>query len=159
MALHKLLVDEFYDEKYCLIAVHSRLPDYRLAYMLNQQLNLQLHRLEKDLDYKYFAASYSIYEWVDESQQRTWNLISNVCQTEETMLSSSGTLFSNAQKTIKTNHLLPELKNVDFLLKMTCESNLNIETKVLDKMHAIPQIITSYSVDLSKIKSKEFLIF
>ncbi|MDX1471672.1 MAG: IPExxxVDY family protein [Flavobacteriaceae bacterium] len=159
MALHKLLVDDFYDESYCLIAIHSRLPDYRLAYMLNKQLELRLHRLDQDLDYKYFAATYSIYEWIDERQQITWNLISNVCQKEEDMLSSSGSLFEAAQKTVKTYHLLPELKNVDYLLKITCEANKSDEQRIVDQLHNIPQVITSYNVDVSKIKSKEFLIF
>lgn len=159
MAHHKLLVDDFYDESYSLIAIHCRLGDYRLAYLLNKHLELNLHRLDQDLDYKYFAATYSIYEWEDERKQITWNLINNVCTKEEDMLSSSGTLFSNSQKTVKTYHLLPELKNVDFLLKISCEENYKYEAKVLEQLHHIPQIITSYDVDVSKIKSKEFLIF
>ena len=53
MALHKLLVDDFYDDDYKLIAVHCRLEDYRLAYLLNKSLNLRLMRKEDDLDFQY----------------------------------------------------------------------------------------------------------
>lgn len=159
MALHKLVLDDFYDESYCLIAIHCRLQDYRLAYLLNKHLDLRLARMEHDLDYKYLAASYSIYEWVDETQFATWNLISNICKREVEMLHSSGSLFDTRQQTLKTYHLLPELKNVDYLIKMSCESLQNKEKSCLKKLQTIPQIITSYSVDLSRIKSKEHLIF
>ena len=53
MALHKLLVDDFYDATYKLIAIHCRLEDYRLAYLLNQSLNLKLERNPNDLDFNY----------------------------------------------------------------------------------------------------------
>jgi len=82
MALHKLLVDDFYDTSFALLAIHCRLEDYRLAYLLNKQLGLNLKRKPQDLDYKYFAASYSIYEWDDITLDTTWNLVSNICKVE-----------------------------------------------------------------------------
>jgi len=42
MALHKLLVDDFYDASFSLLAIHCRLEDYRLAYLLNMYLELKL---------------------------------------------------------------------------------------------------------------------
>ena len=38
MAVHKLLVDDFEDESYALLAIHCDVEDYRLAYFLNQTL-------------------------------------------------------------------------------------------------------------------------
>ena len=38
MALHKLLVDDFDDLNYSLLAVHCEMEDFRLAYFLNQSL-------------------------------------------------------------------------------------------------------------------------
>ena len=58
MALHKLHVDDFYDDSFSLIAIHCSLEDYRLAYLLNKHLNISLVRKPQDLDYKYFAATY-----------------------------------------------------------------------------------------------------
>ena len=40
MALHKLLVDDFDDLNYSLLAVHCEMEDYRLAYLLNQSLKI-----------------------------------------------------------------------------------------------------------------------
>ena len=159
MALHKLQVDDFYDDSYKLIAVHCRLEDYRLAYLLNKHLGLKLERKEKDLDFKYLESSYSIFEWDNETEYVIWNLISNVCKKEEVSLYSSGTLFNESEKVLKTFHLISEYKKVDYFIKISDEiKNVN-ERDVLIKLQAIPQIITSYTVNPLKIKSKDHLIF
>lgn len=159
MALHKLLVDDFYDTSYSLFAIHCRLEDYRLAYLLNKYLKLNLSRLPQDLDYKYFAATYSIYEWHDEDHFTTWNMISNVCKKEEDCLQSSGSLFSSNEKILKTYHLLPELKNVDYLIKISNDDRYFDDKDIIEKIQTIPQVITTYVIDVDKLKSKENLIF
>ena len=159
MAVHKLLVDDFYDDSFILIAIHCRLEDYRLAYLLNKHLNIRLVRLPQDLDYKYLDANYSIYEWNDEQHQTTWNLISNVCKKEEAGLQSSGSLFNSDQTVLKTYHLLPEFKKVDFFIKITSDEESIDENELLKKLMNIPQLITSYGIDPDNIKSKDNLIF
>ena len=159
MALHKLLVDDFYDASYSLLAIHCRLEDYRLAYLLNKYLNLNLKRQSQDLDYKYFAATYSIYEWNDVAHFATWHMVSNVCKKEEDSLQSSGSLFSSNEKVLKTYHLLPELKNVDYLIKISNDDRYFDEKDLLEKIQTIPQIITTYTIDVDQLKSKEHLIF
>jgi hypothetical protein len=159
MALHKLLVDDFYDDTYKLIAIHCRLEDYRLAYLLNMHLDLNLKRNTEDLDFKYLKSSYSIFEWENELEYVRWNLISNVCKKEEDSLYSTGTLFETNEKVLKTFNLISEYKNVDYFIKISDEiKNVN-ERLILNKLHSIPQIITSYTVDPLKIKSKDHLIF
>lgn len=159
MALHKLQVDDFYDDTYKLIAIHCSLEDYRLAYLLNKHLNLNLKRQLEDLDFKYLKASYSIFEWNNEAQYVTWNLISNVCKKEEDSLYSTGTLFESSEKVLKTFHLISEFKKVDFFLKISDEVHNVNEKLILKQLQAIPQIITSYAVNPLKIKSKDHLIF
>lgn len=158
MALHKLLVDDFYDDTYKLIAIHCRLEDYRLAYLLNQNLELNLKRKSKDVDFEYLKSSYSIFEWNNTSQFVTWNLVSNVCKKEEESLYSTG-LFQTSEKVLKTFNLVPEYKNVDYFIKISDEiQNVN-EKLILHKLQSIPQIVTSYSVNPTQIKSKDHLIF
>ncbi|MBT8244347.1 MAG: IPExxxVDY family protein [Winogradskyella sp.] len=159
MALHKLLVDDFYDDKYLLFAVHCRLEDYRLAYMLNKHLGLRLLRKEKDLDLNYTSSSYAVYEYYDVPKDITWNLIANICMREEESLASSGVLFANDIKISKTYNLLPEMKQVDFFIKISNDTRHINEKLVISKLQGISQIITTYTVDLNKIKSKEHLIF
>ncbi|MBO6879403.1 MULTISPECIES: IPExxxVDY family protein [Winogradskyella] len=158
MALHKLLVDDFYDDTYKLIAIHCGLEDYRLAYLLNQSLELNLKRKSKDLDFEYLKSSYSIFEWNNVSQFVTWNLVSNVCKKEEESLYSTG-LFQTNEKVLKTFNLVPEYKRVDYFIKISDEiQNVN-EKLILDKLQNIPQIVTSYSVNPIQLKSKDHLIF
>lgn len=159
MALHKLQVDDFYDDSYKLIAIHCRLEDYRLAYLLNKHLGIKLERKEKDIDFKYLESSYSIFEWDNETEYVLWNLISNVCKKEEDGLSSSGTLFDSPEKILKTFNLISEFRKVDFFLKISDEIQIVNEKLILNKLQAIPQIITSYTVNPLQIKSKDHLIF
>jgi hypothetical protein len=159
MALHKLIVDDFYDDSYNLIAIHCSMEDYRLAYILNKNLDLKLKRKEEDIDLKYLESSYSLFEWKNETEYVTWNLISNVCKKEETSLYSSGTLFEDTNKVLKTFHLISEYKTVDYFIKISEEmQNIN-ERVILSKLQNVPQIITSYIVDPMKLRSKNHLIF
>lgn len=158
MALHKLLVDDFYDDTYKLIAIHCGLEDYRLAYLLNQSLELNLERKSDDLDFEYLKSSYSIFEWNNTSQYVTWNLISNVCKKEEDSLYSIG-LFQEREKVLKTFNLVPECKKVDYFIKISDEiQNVN-EKLILNRLQSISQIITSYSVNPLQLKSRDHLIF
>lgn len=159
MALHKLLVDDFYDTSFSLLAIHCRLEDYRVAYLLNKYLGLNLSRMARDLDYKYLAASYSVYEWYNIQNEISWNLISNVCKKEEDSLQSSGSLFTTQNKVLKSYNLLPEHKNVDYLIKITNESQQLNEKILLNKIQSIPQVVTCYSIDIENLKSKDNLIF
>lgn len=159
MALHKLLVDDYYDDTYKLIAIYCRLEDYRLAYLLNKNLDLKLERKADDLDFKYLESSYSIFEWNNEAQYVTWNLVSNVCKKEEESLFSTGTLFETNERVLKTFNLISELNKVDYFIKISDEIESINENAILSRLQAIPQIITSYTVDPLKIKSKDHLIF
>lgn len=159
MALHKLFVDEFYDDSYTLYALHCGLEDYRLAYHLNAEIGLNLSRMIQDLDFEYTRASYSIYEWEDSNNLITWHLIANICKKEEDSLTSSGSLFNTEDKLIRTFNLLPEFKNVNYFLKVTSEGNPINKRKILNSLNAIPYIATAYELEVSEIKSKDNLIF
>ena len=44
MAIHRLYIDEFETINYSLVAIHTNLEDYRLAYFINENLNLKLKK-------------------------------------------------------------------------------------------------------------------
>lgn len=160
MAIHKLNLEDFLEDvDYILIAIHSRLEDYRLAYYLNKYLNLSLIRKFQDVDYKCFSAVYSIFEWKDDINLITYNLVSNICKREEDSIHSSGSLFENEEKIIKSYNLIPELKNVDYLMKITTEDLQISKQLIVNKIQEIPQVITTYTVNVDQIKSKDNLIF
>lgn len=157
MATHKLVLDDLECESYQLIAIHCSLEDYRLAYLLNQHLNLQLKRRQNDLDF--FVAKYSIFEWEDESQMLIWNLVSNICKVEENQADADATSLFNDRNSVKTHNLVPEYKAANYLLKIDCESNFSKEKRVVNTLLSIPQIVTAYSIDAENLKSKTNLIF
>jgi hypothetical protein len=160
MAVHKLILDDAFDEAlYTLIAIHCRLEDYRLAYLLNQHLGVTLSRKKSDIDYNDGQISYSIFEWEDQKQLVTWSLVSNICKIEELQQSDYKSLFDNQQKITKTFQLLPEYKTVNYFLKIDSEFSFSKEKYILDSILKIPQIATAYSVDSSTLKSKDNLIF
>jgi len=159
MALHKLLVDDFSDDTYSLMAIHCAIEDYRIAYLLNQYLNINLRRKPQDLDFKYIAASYSIYEWKDRNQLITWNLVSNVCKKEEDSLISTGSLFKSQNKIIRIHNLIPEYKKVNYFLKIDNDENFINEKTLIHNIQEIPQIAAVYSIDVTRLKTKDNLIF
>lgn len=159
MTMYKLDVDDFYDDSFTLIAIHSQIEDYRLAYLLNKQLDLRLYRCERDLDFKYFTASYSYFVYEESSQCRTWYLISNTCVSETESLQSTGSLFDFGQKNMKTHYLVPEYKTVNYFLKIEEAAAHFDESSVLKKIIELPRIITSYKVEANQLKSKNHLIF
>ena len=160
MAVHKLILDDFVDDEYyMLIAIHCAIDGYRIAYLLNSKLGIKLKRTDIDIDAYSNKTSFSVFKWYDNSQQITWSLISNVCRKETEVNNSEQSLFSKDQKTIKTFHLIPEKKQVNFFLKIEIEQNQNKEKRIIDAIHSIPQIATAYTIDLSLLKSKDNLIF
>lgn len=159
MALHKLIVDDFYDTSFTLIAIHCQIEDYRLTYLLNKYLNLNLKRSKKDLDFNYLMASYSVFEYCNIYDCTKWNLFSNVCVSEVESLQSSGSLFGVNQKSSIKHYLVPERKNVNYFLKIEDEEDKLNKQLLIQTILKIPQIITSYSVNVDDLKSKNHLIF
>ncbi|WNH14125.1 IPExxxVDY family protein [Thalassobellus suaedae] len=160
MAVHKLVLDDVFDEVLCtLIAIHCSLEDYRLAYLLNKHLGITLIRKPSDLDYDKGKSTYSIFDWEDDKQLITWSFVSNVCKTESFQQINYESLFENQEKITKTTHLIPEYKRVNYFLKIDNEFNLSKEKYIVNSILRIPQIATAYSIDSSQLKSKDNLIF
>ena len=63
MQIHALELDDFSEEKYSLIGIHSTLEDYKLAYLLNKNLNTRFYKAKEDLEFvrEKKKASFSIY--------------------------------------------------------------------------------------------------
>lgn len=162
MAHHKLLLDDDIKEEYTLIAIHCSEETYKVAYLLNKFLLLQLKREELDLDYSSdgLDVMFPLFEFKDEMQYTTYNLVANKCKSEVANLSSTGGLFSGltAEKTIMT-FLIPELKQVDFFLKIFSDFEIIPLRKIMSSINEIKQIISAYEVEVETIKSKNNLIF
>ncbi|WP_223551757.1 IPExxxVDY family protein [Aestuariivivens sp. NBU2969] len=160
MAVRKLVLDDFFDEEqYTLIGIHCTLEDYRLAYLLNKYLEINLLRKPEDLDFDKGKSVYSIFEWEDSKHLKTWSLVSNICKREEQNKTTYASLFETQEPIIKTYNLIPEYKQVNFFLKIENEYNDSKEKYIVKQILSIPQIVTAYSIDTSQLKSKANLIF
>jgi hypothetical protein len=158
MALHKLLVDDFEDLNYSLLAVHCEMEDFRLAYFLNQILGTRLSRTKEDLDFLTSLATFSVFEWSNSLLKTDWHLIKNNCLVEKVAVCKGLFLETNDKSWVKYS-LIPEHNSVDYLLKIDNAGRVINEKEILNKIQKISKVSTAYSIDVSQLKSKEHLIF
>ena len=162
MAIHKLYIDEFDETDYRLVAIHTTLEDYRLAYFINRNLPVNLKKSNNDIQIRSVLGEnyFTRFTFEDKSRDNFWNLIQNKnSQTQTSSFTNSG-LFSDTNTDFSTKvYLLPEYKNVDFFLKIeNTDENFAI-TNIVNQLKKIERISTVYSLDAEKIKSKNNLIF
>jgi len=149
MKTFKLELEDFIDNDFELLAIHTTLESYHLAYHINNVFNTRFIRADTIPDFDF-------YEFKDEKNQSLWNLVANKGIQEKDQISKAqDTLFLEEKS--KRIYLLPEYKKVDYLVKIEQNTN-NIQNMIL-KMNAIPQIITTFAIDVPKLKSKNNLIF
>ena len=160
MAVHKLILDDVFEEAlYTLIAIHCTIEDYRLVYLLNNNLNIHLTRKRSDLDYNNGNSTFSIFGWEDPKYLTTWSLVHNGCKKELFQQTSYQSLFDSQEKITKTFYLIPEYKQVNYFLKIDNQFNTKKEKIIINNILRIPQVSTAYSIDADQLKSKDNLIF
>jgi hypothetical protein len=161
MAVHKLDLDEFDEIDYYLVAIHTTLEDYRLAYFINQNLPVNLSKSKEEIliSIKEGDTQFSRFYFEDEDNFISWNLIQNKNEVVGQKEMINQDLFSNSSQQVATKvYLLPELKKVDYFLKIECDDDLKIQ-EILKKLKTIKSLSTVYLVETETIKSKNNLIF
>ncbi|MES2854034.1 MULTISPECIES: IPExxxVDY family protein [unclassified Flavobacterium] len=162
MAIHKLDLGEFDEIDYYLIAIHTSLEDYRLAYFINQKLpiNLSKSKNEIQINIKEGETNFSRFYYNDAEKEISWNLIQNKNEVIQYKKGSTQNLFSNVTMEVSTKvFLLPEFKKVDYFLKIeNNEDTMNV-SKIQILLNTIDNVSTVYTVDTNQIKSKNNLIF
>ena len=157
MAIHKIQINDFISDDYELIAVHSSLDDYKLAYMLNKELGIQL---SKNLAYVEIAipegkSAFSNYIFDDEKNDVVWTLIEN----KTTIINSNKQTTSLFEQVDITVFLLPEFKKADYLIKIeNIDYGFDSES-IIEKIQEIKNVTTAYAIDITNLKSKNNLIF
>lgn len=160
MAIHKLHIDEFDEIDYQLIAIHTSLEDYRLAYFLNQRLPILLSKSKSEIQIaiKEGTTTFSRFVYEDADAEVAWNLVQNRNEILVSRNDNSQNLFANAELSIATKvYLLPEFKKADYFLKV--ENAAEPVAEINQKIQTIAQVSTVYHIDTTKVKSKNNLIF
>ncbi len=162
MGIIKHRLDDFDTEDYKLIAIHSsRKEDYKVVYFINSILNIFLERSKNDVDIvtEEGRASFSFFEYEDYDHHVFWKLVSNKAfLTPESGVDSP--LFTSAHHPItKQGYLVPELKVVDYLIKIEeTDYQFGIGT-IIEKLNSIKIISTAYEIKQEDLKNKKNLIF
>lgn len=153
LTTHKISA-ELYLEAFELIALHSTLEDYAMAYMLNQEGSLKLKRVSKDQNLG-DGISFPTFEWVDEIGDSQYTLFANHCRMEQNHKANG--LFDEATATV-THHLIEERKEVDYFLKIDTDQ-ADLTEQMIKKFNGLPNVVTVYKIDADTLKSKKNLIF
>ncbi len=148
--VYTLKIDDFSDDDYTLIGIHTSIEDCQMAFLLNRDLQICFTKRTEGISIfqNNIEGEHSVYEYKDEERHNNWYLISNICSIEQ----KSEGLFSHHE--VRT-YLIPEKKNIDFFIKIENE----FEEDLVQKINAIPQVITSYLIEPELLKSKDNLIF
>ncbi len=156
------MIDDFESVDFELIAIHSSLEDYRLAYFINRELEILLEKSEDNIGIKIAEGetSFSRFVFEDTTNDIMWSLIQNKNQVTSTGTDTTTTLFDGNGYTITTNvFLLPELKKVDYILKIENTPADFWLDELTDSLLGVKHITTAYTIDHNKLKSKNNLIF
>ena len=162
MAVHKLDLGEFDEIDYYLIAIHTSLEDYRLAFFINQKLPINLSKSENEIqiNIKEGETNFSRFYYIDKESSITWNLIQNKNEVIQYKKGNIPNLFSDVTMEVATKvFLLPEFKKVDYFLKIENNNDTMNVSNIQLLLNTIDSITTVYIVDTNKIKSKNNLIF
>ncbi len=159
MLPHKLLLDDV-EEDFHLLAIHSSLEEYKMAFFLNKNLQFKLKRARFDVDFNHGAvqAQYPLYEFKEPARYRNIYLIKNKYQGPVKKIVSSGSLFVDEEVSALVTHLIPEYKEVDYFLKIEEDADNKTIQQMISKISIIPNVLTTYSVDQNQLKSRNNLI-
>ena len=154
---HKLNLNQF-PENYYLIAIHSDLDEFRLAFFLNKNLNISLKRKNNDIYFAEQDANYSSFEFLDDTKYLKWIFFSNKSLVSEKKSNNDYSLFGQSNLALNEINLLSQQKSVDYFLIIENIANKTYIDKVLKKISEISGVITSFLSE-NKLENKENLIF
>lgn len=156
----RLSMEDTLESDFDLFALHSPLADYRIAFMFNKYLGLQLRRNQHDIDFtdNGYDALFPLFNFDDSKTYRKFFLVGNRCTSKKSGMTSTGGLFADEpQESRRTLCLVPELKKADYLLKV--ETHSPLPPTFIQLINNIPEVVLAYKVNNDQLKSKKNLIF
>ncbi len=162
MAIHKLDIGYFDEVDYDLLAIHTQLEDYKLAFLLNKKLPILLSKCSEDINInkKEGEAHFARFYFSNKGNKAEWNLFQNKNILITKYAEISENLFSNeTYQNLTRVCFVPEFKNVDFFLKVEKSEDTIQLAEIKQLINTIEDISTAYVVDVDQIKSKNNLIF
>ena len=150
---HKL--DFINDEKFFLIALHSNVEIFFLAYLLNKNLKTSFKKMKYNVINNENNYLFERYQSVDKNKREKMDLFSNKSALKKNRTTDQVfSLFDSSY--FKKFFFIDEFKDVDFFIKKDSINNLDL---LIKKIKLIEEIESSYLVDEKLLKNKENLIF
>jgi len=125
-----------YDFDFCLIGIVCSEKDFRLCWMLNNQLGLKLAKTEEHTS---GAGIHSLFSFADEAVMREYHLVAN--------------------KTDTGKLLLEEHQHTDYFMIVKGEIDNEEKKYFAEHIKKLNSVSTSYLIDVEALKSKQNLIF
>lgn len=125
---------------FTLLGISCHLREYRLSFLVNENLGFHLSRLD---DLPYFpggakeAAFFSLYRWADDDQENTYYLLTN--RSDETLL-------------------IPSVKQADFLMLIEGPFKKKQQDELLSNLRKVPQVLTAFPIPFSSVKNYENIL-
>ena len=150
---HKL--DFINDEKFFLIALHSNVEIFFLAYLLNKNLKTSFKKMKYNVINNENNYLFERYQSVDKNKREKMDLFSNKSALKKNRTTDQVfSLFDSSY--FKKFFFIDEFKDVDFFIKKDSINNLDL---LIKKIKLIEEIESSYLIDEKLLKNKENLIF
>lgn len=159
MVVHKLSLDSFEEAPYCLLAIHTSLEDYHLAFLINQKLPILLSRNKKDISIITSKSTtyFSRFTYENLKYETFWDLVQNKNHTDLSIVSAAQKSNPNLFEVPTSAYLLSDFKKVDYILRV---QGLEVDFETLIKtLKDISRIESIYLIHEDQIKSKNNLIF
>lgn len=150
-----LTLEVTYDFDFLTLGINSREPAYRVCWLLNKTLGLNLKRDDENhLVFDNMNENHHIiYSFFNEDDLVSYSLIRNK---SENNLAEDTSVLSLFEKKTTSGLLIPELAKMDYFLKIT---DLADDLDILEKTRKISYFNAVFDLDVNKLKSKENLIF
>ena len=157
MAIHKIQINDFITNDYELIAIHTAVEDYKLAFLLNSILGTKFKKNSIDIEISISEGKglFTNFLFEDHTSDIIWSLIEN----KAVIFMPKKEQFQLFDAVEMAIFLIPEFKKADFILKIeNNNSNFNAQ-ELINRILSIKNISTVYTIDAVRLKSKNNLIF
>ena len=141
------------ESKSAFYGLYSSEEFYYLVLLLNEKLGIKLKRSKKDISFKNSATAFMAYYHVDKKNDFEMFVYKNSLPSKTETKEDEGLFFQESKEDL----LLPELRSVDFILKI--EGDQSIFVELLEKIRTIKEVVSVFKISEKKLKSKENLIF
>ncbi|MBL56049.1 MAG: hypothetical protein CMP61_02575 [Flavobacteriales bacterium] len=138
--MSKLVLELEYDFDFFLLGVSSHVANYRLAWGMNQQFELDLERVD-DIDLSFGPqkkGKFSLYRFDDEESYTTFHLIANRCN---------------------FGYFIPELKQIDYFIQYWGPMSNKEMDNFKNELRKIPSVLTAIAINPKELKSRNNLLF